>query len=71
MSFSLEDSIQRSDFCEQDIGGGFTLKMRGVDVLVGIASVPRCFTNVAAPSLPSLYTRVVPYILWIRTTTGI
>ncbi|KAG5673365.1 hypothetical protein PVAND_003422 [Polypedilum vanderplanki] len=70
-AFCGEDSIQRSDFCEQDIGGGFTIQMRGVEVLVGIASVPRCFTNVAAPSLPSLYTRVVPYVAWIREETGI
>jgi secreted trypsin-like serine protease len=71
LSFCAEDAIRRSDFCEQDIGGGFTLMERGVEVLVGIASIPRCFTSPQTPSLPSLYTRIAPYVQWIRVTTGI
>lgn len=70
-SFCAEDNSRRSDFCQQDIGGGLTVLQRGIEFLVGIASVPRCFQSTAIPSLPSLYTRVLPYISWIREETGV
>lgn len=69
--FCAEDSMRRSDFCQQDIGGAFTVLQRGIEVIVGIGAIPRCFTNPATPSLPSLYTRVIPYLEWIREETGI
>lgn len=70
-AFCGEDSIHRSDFCQQDIGGGFTVLTRGIETLAGIASNARCSTNVIIPSLPSLFTRIVPYMEWIRSETGI
>lgn len=69
--FCAEDFLLRSDFCVQDVGGGFTMLDRGNEVLVGIASRHRCITNTNIPSIPSLYTRVTPYISWIRTQTGV
>ncbi|XP_070503786.1 transmembrane protease serine 11D-like [Chironomus tepperi] len=70
-TFCAEDFSRRSDFCQQDIGGGFTVLQRGIEFLVGVASVPRCFQSTTIPSLPSLYTRVLPYVSWIREETGI
>jgi secreted trypsin-like serine protease len=69
--FCAEDSLRRSDFCEQDIGGGFTMLDRGNEVLVGVASQHRCVTNTNIPSIPALYTRVTPYLEWIRNETGL
>lgn len=71
LAFCGEDNQRRSDFCQQDIGGGFTMLDRGIEVLVGIASQHRCVNMPNIPSIPALYTRVSPYIDWIREETGI
>lgn len=70
-TFCGEDNRHRSDFCLQDIGGGFTILDRENEVLVGIASIHRCVTNTAIQSIPALYTRVTPYISWVRENTGL
>ena len=69
--FCGEDSQRRSDFCQQDLGGGFTMLDRGIEVLVGIASIARCINVPNIPSIPAIYTRVSPYLDWIRTETGL
>ncbi|CAO1422651.1 unnamed protein product [Diamesa hyperborea] len=66
--FCSEDSRLRSDVCNGDLGGGFTVLTRGHEVLVGIASVAHCST---ASVSPSLYTRVTAYRTWIRNETNI
>lgn len=71
LNFCAEDSQRRSDFCQQDIGGGFTQLDRGTEMLVGIASFSHCVTNLNIPSIPALYTRVSPYLQWIRAETGL
>lgn len=68
-TFCGEDMRLRSDFCLQDIGGGFTMIDRGSEVLVGIASIHRCVTNTNIQSIPALYTRVKPYLSWILEET--
>lgn len=66
--FCSEDSRIRSDVCNGDLGGGFTVLTRGQEVLVGIASVAHCSTTAVSPSL---YTRVTAYRSWIREQINI
>ena len=66
--FCAEDERVRSDFCAGDIGNALTILERGVEEVVGIASMPHC---VAGTSQPSLYTRVISHRAWILQITGI
>ena len=66
--FCAEDERLRSDFCVGDIGNALTILERGVEEIVGIASMPHCL---AGASQPSLYTRVISHRAWILQQTGI
>ncbi|CAO1422637.1 unnamed protein product [Diamesa hyperborea] len=66
--FCAEDERIRSDFCAGDIGNALTILERGVEEIVGIASMPHCL---AGASQPSLYTRVISHRAWILQQTGI
>jgi hypothetical protein len=68
--FCGEDTRVRTDFCSDDIGGPTVVSSRGTDVLVGIASVPRCVAD-NQPSVPSLYTRTRAFRGWILAETGV
>ena len=66
--FCSQDDRIRSDVCNGDLGGGFTVLSRGQEVLVGIASAAHCSSGTVSPSL---YTRVTAYRAWIRQQTNI
>jgi secreted trypsin-like serine protease len=66
--FCAVDVSRRSDFCFDDMGGAVISVVRGQEVLVGIQSVQRCQTNPTAELLPSLFTRISGYRVWIRDT---
>ncbi|CAO1436289.1 unnamed protein product [Diamesa serratosioi] len=63
--FCGEDKDFRSNFCLGDQGGSFTILERGIEVLMGIASLPSC-----SATQPSVYTRISsPLRQWIRDET--
>ena len=68
--YCAEDTRMRTDFCSDDIGSPVVTLLRGSEVLVGIASVPRCLAN-DVPSQPSLFTRVHAYRAWITAEAGV
>lgn len=67
--FCAQDERLRSDVCNGDLGGGFTVLSRGQEVIVGIASAAHCIS--IGTSAPSLYTRVTAYRAWIRLQINI
>lgn len=56
-----------SNVCFGDFGSGFVVDYRGVDTLVGLASITTASCNTVDPAA---FTRISPYREWIRTNTG-
>ncbi|XP_058120904.1 collagenase-like [Anopheles ziemanni] len=66
--FCAEDTLQRSNVCNGDLGAAFAVSERRVETLVGIASL---ITHNCDSINPTGYTRVSPYRQWIRENTGV
>uniref|UniRef100_A0A182P608 Peptidase S1 domain-containing protein n=1 Tax=Anopheles epiroticus TaxID=199890 RepID=A0A182P608_9DIPT len=66
--FCAEDTIQRSNVCNGDLGAGLIIPERRVDTLVGVASL---ITASCDSTTPTGYTRVSQYRQWIRDNTGV
>ncbi|KAJ6635199.1 Collagenase [Pseudolycoriella hygida] len=66
--FCGEDSVSRSNICNQDIGGGFVVSYNGVDTLMGISAM---VIEACSATWPSAYTRIQPYRTWIRSVTSV
>ncbi|XP_049541261.1 transmembrane protease serine 11D-like [Anopheles darlingi] len=66
--FCAEDTVQRANVCNGDLGAGFTIQDRRIETLVGVASL---ITASCDSLTPTGYTRVSVYRQWIRDTTGV
>ncbi|KFB43480.1 AGAP004740-PA-like protein [Anopheles sinensis] len=66
--FCAEDTLQRSNVCNGDLGAGLVVSERRVETLVGIASL---ITHSCDSINPTGYTRVSAYRQWIRDNTGV
>lgn len=69
--FCAEDVRLRTDICSDDASGPFISSSRGVEILVGIASVHVCQINPNIPIEPSMFTRVSAFRQWINENTNI
>ncbi|CAO1436270.1 unnamed protein product [Diamesa serratosioi] len=65
--FCAEDTIERSNVCQGDVGGPFVVSYRRSDTLVGIVTMPApCGQN-----SPSAYTRITNFRTWIQSIAQI
>lgn len=69
--FCAEDVRMRSDICSDDVSGPFVTQSRGVDILVGIASIHVCQINPNIAPEPSMFTRVSNFRAWITENTAV
>lgn len=67
--FCAFDETDYSSMCGGDQGSAYTLTVRGLDTVVGLASTTR-FPD-CANSVANLYVRVSSYIPWIQFMGGI
>lgn len=67
--FCAFDETDLSSMCGGDQGSAYTLTVRGVNTVVGLASTTR-FPD-CAEVVPNLYMRVSSYIPWIQFMAGI
>ncbi|XP_001844181.2 collagenase [Culex quinquefasciatus] len=66
--FCAEDSIDRSNVCNGDIGAGFVTNIRGIPTLTGVASL---ITHSCDSQSPTGFTRVMTYRAWIQQVTQV
>lgn len=65
--FCAEDTIERSNVCQGDIGGPFVVSYRRQETLIGIVTMPAP----CGQHSPSAYTRVTNFRQWIQTIVQI
>ena len=61
--FCAEDTAERSNVCQGDVGGPFVLSYRRQDILAGIVTMPAP----CGQHSPSAYTRVTNFRAWIQS----
>lgn len=66
--FCAQNTINRSNICNSDIGGSLTIQIERKEILVGISSLVLQFCSDAEPSA---YTRISMYREWIRNVTSV
>lgn len=66
--FCAYDETSSGSMCGGDQGSAYSLTVRGVETVVGLASTTRYPS--CAETVPNLYTRVSSYIPWIRFVAG-
>ena len=65
--FCAEDTVERSNVCQGDVGGPFVLSYRRQDILAGIVTMPAP----CGQHSPSAYTRISNFRVWIQSITQI
>lgn len=66
--FCAQDIERNTNLCQGDVGGSFTIILRNVETLVGIASI---IIDACSSQFPSGYTRVSVHRQWIRDQVGV
>ncbi|XP_058830292.1 brachyurin-like [Topomyia yanbarensis] len=66
--FCAEDTVERANVCNGDIGAGFVTNVRGNNLLTGIASL---ITHGCDMQSPTGYTRISAFRQWIQSVTQI
>lgn len=64
--FCASDAVIPANICQGDLGGGFLTHYRNQVILTGLSSILVEGCNTA---WPSAYTRVYPFVSWIRSVT--
>lgn len=62
------DNALATNICNGDMGGGFTVMYKGVETLVGIASI---IMNACSGAEPAAYTKISTHRQWIREVTSV
>lgn len=65
-NFCAMDLDREASICHGDIGSGMTVYIDEVNCLVGVVSV---FTNMCHSDYPAVFTKVEPYLQWIKEQT--
>ncbi|XP_058830293.1 vitamin K-dependent protein C-like [Topomyia yanbarensis] len=66
--FCAEDTVERANVCNGDIGAGFVTHVRGTILLTGVASL---ITHGCDIQSPTGYTRIAAFRQWIQSVTQV